>query len=282
MEFRLVHRARGFSVAAMKYAVIGCGKMGTALVAGAIRAGSVSARNVTGCDPFPAAASAFAEATGATVGGGTQSAVAAADVVLLCVKPHDAANVIASLATPDAGGKLLISVVAGVSLAALQSAAPESWRVIRAMPNTPALVGKGATAFCRGTSATDDDAAEAMKLFSSVGIAIEVAERLMDAVTGLSGSGPAFGFLCIEALADGGVAAGLPRDHAMKLAAQTMLGAAAMVAETGMHPAALKDAVASPGGTTIAGIEALEKGGLRAALISAVTAAARRARELGG
>jgi len=255
--------------------------MGTALVGGAIRAGALAADQVTGCDPFPAAAAAFAETTGSNTTTDAASAVAEADVILLCVKPHDAASVIASLALEDATGKLLISVVAGVSLAALEAAAPASWRVIRSMPNTPALVGKGATAFCRGGQAADADAAFAMELFSSVGLAIEVPERLMDAVTGLSGSGPAYGFLCIEALADGGVAAGLPRDHAMKLAAQTLLGAAAMVIETGMHPGALKDAVASPGGTTIAGIEALERGGLRATLISAVTAAAKRAAELG-
>jgi pyrroline-5-carboxylate reductase len=236
---------------------------------------------VTGCDPYPAAAAAFAEATGAQIRTDAAAAVAEADAVLLCVKPHDATHVLASLAAKDSASKLLVSVVAGVSLDALEAAAPASWRVVRAMPNTPALVGKGATAFCRGSRATDEDAAVAMKLFSSVGLAIEVPERLMNAVTGLSGSGPAYGFICIEALADGGVAAGLPRDHAMKLAAQTLLGAAAMVAETGMHPAALKDAVASPGGTTIAGIEALEKGGLRAAMIAAVQAAAKRAKELG-
>jgi len=266
----------------MKFAIMGCGKMGTALVAGAIRAGAVSAQNVVGFDPYPAAGAAFAEATGASTVGDASAAVADADAVMLCVKPQDAAEVLTGLAANDSGHKLLISVVAGVSLSTLQAAAPASWRVIRAMPNTPALVGKGATAFCRGESATDDDAMLASRLFSSVGIAMEVPEHLMDAVTGLSGSGPAYGFLCIEALADGGVAAGLPREQAMKLATQTLLGAAAMVAETGMHPAALKDAVASPGGTTIAGIEALEKGGLRATLISAVVAASERACELGG
>jgi len=265
----------------MKCVVIGCGKMGTALVGGAIRAGALSADEVTGCDPYPAAAAAFADTTGAKTTGDVASAVAGADVVLLCVKPHDATGVIDSLAAKDCASKLLVSVVAGVTLRVLEAAAPASWRVIRTMPNTPALVGKGASAFCRGANATDGDAGFAMRLFSSVGLAIEVPERLMDAVTGLSGSGPAYGFLCIEALADGGVAAGLPRDHAMKLATQTLLGAAAMVAETGLHPAALKDAVASPGGTTIAGIEALEAGGFRAALISAVTAAAKRAGEMG-
>lgn len=265
----------------MKCVVIGCGKMGTALVGGAIRAGALAADLVTGCDPYPAAATAFAETTGAKTSADAAIAVADADVVLLCVKPHDAVGVIASLAAQGAEDKLLISVVAGVRLAALEAAAPASWRVIRSMPNTPALVGKGATAFCRGGNASDADAAFAMEVFSSVGLAIEVPERLMNAVTGLSGSGPAYGFLCIEALADGGVAAGLPREQALKLAAQTLLGAAAMVTETGAHPGVLKDAVASPGGTTIAGIEALENGGLRAALIAAVSAATKRAGEMG-
>jgi len=265
----------------VKLGVIGCGKMGTALVAGAIRAGAVRAEDVTGHDPHPAAAAAFSDATGAAIAQNVQQAVSGADTVLLCVKPMVAIPALECLNHAHGGEKLLVSVVAGVTTAALEAAAPPAWRVIRAMPNTPALVGRGASAFCRGGRAGDADAAAAMRLFSAVGIAIEVPERLIDAVTGLSGSGPAYGFICIEALADGGVAAGLPREQALQLAAQTLLGAASMVLETGTHPAALKDAVASPGGTTIAGIEALERGGLRAAMIAAVTAAARRARELG-
>ena len=142
-------------------------------------------------------------------------------------------------------------------------------RVIRVMPNTPALVGASASAYSLGTHATKADAALAQTLLGSVGIALEVKEKLLDAVTGLSGSGPAYAFLMIEALADGGVAAGLPRDIAQKLAAQTLLGSAKMVLETGMHPGALKDAVCSPGGTTIAGIHALETGGFRGAVMSA-------------
>lgn len=255
--------------------------MGTALVGGAIRAGAIAAEDVTGFDPYGAAAEAFAGETGALLSEDAASMVAASDVVLLCVKPHLATSVLADVAVDDGGSKLVISVVAGIPLAVLQGAVPPSWRVVRAMPNTPALVGKGATAFCRGANATDEDAAMAMDFFSAVGIAMEVPERLMDAVTGLSGSGPAYVFMCIEALADGGVAVGLPRDQALQLATQTLLGGATMVAETGTHPAVLKDAVASPGGTTIAGIEALEKGGLRATLISAVSAAAKRAGELG-
>jgi pyrroline-5-carboxylate reductase len=149
------------------------------------------------------------------------------------------------------------------------------------MPNTPALVGKGAAAFCRGASATEADAETARTLLGAVGLAVEVPERLMDAVTGLSGSGPAYVYLMIEALADGGVKTGLARADAVKLAAQTVLGAAAMVLETGLHPAVLKDMVTSPGGTTIAGLAELERHGVRAALIDAVSTATRRATELG-
>ena len=149
------------------------------------------------------------------------------------------------------------------------------------MPNTPALVGASASAYTLGTKATRTDAATVQQLLASVGLALEVAEKLIDAVTGVSGSGPAYAFLMIEALADGGVAAGLPRDVAQKLAAQTLLGAAKMVLETGQHPAVLKDAVCSPGGTTIEAMHELEKGGVRAALITAVRAAADKARKLG-
>ena len=148
------------------------------------------------------------------------------------------------------------------------------------MPNTPALVGSSASAFAVGGTATREDAALVQSLLSAVGIAMEVKEKLLDAVTGLSGSGPAYGFMMIEALADGGVAAGLPRDVAQRLAAQTLLGAARMVLETGQHPGALKDAVCSPGGTTIEAVHELEKSGLRAALIGAVRAASDKARRL--
>ncbi len=266
----------------MKLGVIGCGKMGTALIQGAIRSGVVAAADVLGCDPFEKSRAAFTEATGATATADAASLAATCDVLLLCTKPHDISKALTAAANSAAGQpRLVISIAAGVTLTALENAAAENFRIIRAMPNTPALVGQGAAAFCLGTRATVDDSLTAKSLLGAVGLAIEVPERLMDAVTGLSGSGPAYIYLVIDALADGGVLAGLPRADAQRLAAQTVLGAATMVLETGEHPAVLKDMVTSPGGTTIAGLAALERHGLRSALIEAVTAATQRATELG-
>lgn len=253
--------------------------MGTALVDGAIRSGAVAAGDVIGVDPVAVAREQFAETTGATVDSDI-SATGGCDVLLLCTKPHDIRDALAA-ATRASGGALVISIAAGVTLAALEAAAGPSARVIRAMPNTPALVGKGAAAFCLGSTATAADAETARRLLGSVGLACELPERLMDAVTGLSGSGPAYVYLTIEALADGGVRNGLPRAEAVKLAAQTVLGSAAMVLETGLHTGELKDMVTSPGGTTIAGLAELERAGARSAFIEAVTAATRRSAELG-
>lgn len=255
--------------------------MGTALVEGAIRSGAVAAENITGVDPWQAARDHFAKATGAAVADGI-SALAGCEVILLCTKPHDVAAALRDASIASHGKPLLvISIAAGITLAALETAAAANLRIVRAMPNTPALVGKGAAGYCMGTRATREDADLARLLLGAVGVAVEVPERLMDAVTGLSGSGPAYVYLVIEALADGGVQAGLPRADALCLAAQTVLGAAAMVLETGGHPAVLKDMVTSPGGTTIAGLAELERQGLRAALMGAVAAATRRAAELG-
>ncbi len=266
----------------MHLGIIGCGKMGTALVEGAIRAGVLSAAEILGCDPAPASREAFSQATGATVTTGAADLARTCEVILLCTKPQDIPAALREAATAAAGQpRLVISIAAGITLAALEAASPDTFRLIRAMPNTPALVGKGAAGYCLGTRATAADAATAQALLAAVGLAIEVPERLMNAVTGLSGSGPAYIYLVIEALADGGVRAGLPRADALKLAAQTALGAAAMVLDTHEHPAVLKDKVTSPGGTTIAGLAELERLGLRSALIAAVGAATRRADELG-
>lgn len=255
--------------------------MGTALVEGAIRAGVIAAGDVIGVDPWLAAQEQFAKVTGARVA--TEiSALAGCEVILLCTKPLDALTAMRAAADACLGQSVLvISIAAGLTVSALEAVAAEHLRVIRAMPNTPALVGKGAAGYCLGTRATPADAAITRLLLGAVGLAVEVPERLMDAVTGLSGSGPAYVYLIIEALADGGVCAGLPRADAVLLAAQTVLGAATMVLETGKHPAVLKDMVTSPGGTTLAGLAVLERHGLRSAMIEAVAAATRRATELG-
>ncbi|MES2997420.1 MAG: pyrroline-5-carboxylate reductase [Verrucomicrobiota bacterium] len=265
----------------MKLGVIGCGKMGTALVAGAVRSGTIKAADVAGMDPHREARESFTKHTGAEAHDGI-GALEGCDVFLLCTKPQDVAGALKSVMEVSGESVLVISIAAGVTLTTLETAAGHATRVIRAMPNTPALVGKGAAAYCLGAKATSSDAEIAKKLLGSVGLAIEVKESLMDAVTGLSGSGPAYVYQVIEALADGGVRVGLARADALQLAAQTVFGAAAMVLETGDHPAVLKDMVTSPGGTTIAGLAELEARGLRSALIEAVAAATRRSRELGG
>jgi pyrroline-5-carboxylate reductase len=179
-------------------------------------------------------------------------------------------------------GKLVVSGAAGISVASLAAGLGPEARVVRVMPNTPALVGEGAAAYCLGPGVSPEDEALVLRLLESVGIARRVPEGLMDAATGLCGSGPAFVYAMIEALSDGGVRVGLPRDLATAMAAQTVLGAARMVLETGLHPGVLKDQVTSPGGTTIAGLHALERGALRATLIDAVQAAALRSAELAG
>ena len=267
----------------MKIGVIGCGQMGTAWVAGILRAGMTAPERVCGYDPVAASAARFAELTGARVAADAGGALEDAEIVLLCTKPGQVAGALAEAGRVMGGrGVLVISIAAGIPLARLEAASPEAFRVVRAMPNTPAMVGKGASAFSGGTRATAEDRRLAGRLLEAVGLAVELPESLLDAVTGLSGSGPAYGYLLIEAMADGGVRAGLPRQEALRLAAQTVAGAAAMVLETGEHPAVLRDRVTSPGGTTIAGLVELERQGVRHGVIQAVDAAARRARELSG
>jgi pyrroline-5-carboxylate reductase len=214
------------------------------------------------------------------------AAVAAkSDVVLLAVKPQDMEPLLGAMAQSrkqkaESRDPLFLSIAAGVTLKQLELWLGGTARVIRSMPNTPALILQGASAFARGKHATDEDAVLAAKVLGAVGSAQEVPEKLLDAVTGLSGSGPAYVYTVIEALADGGVLMGLPRATALQLAAQTVAGAAGMVLNTGKHPAALRDEVTSPGGTTIAGLEQLEKHGLRHALVQAVRKATERSKEL--
>jgi pyrroline-5-carboxylate reductase len=259
---------------------LGAGRMATALAAGWLRAGLLSADRARASDPVPAARAAFTRDTGLPAGPDNVSVVASTDVLILAVKPQNMAALLAEVRPALTAAHLVLSIAAGVTLKQLTSGLGTA-RIIRVMPNTPCLLGASASGYSLGEGATPDDLALTDRLFNAVGRAFRLPEHLLDAVTGLSGSGPAFVYVMIEALADGGVRVGLPRDVAQALAAQTVLGAARMVLETGRHPGALKDEVASPGGTTIAGLHALERAGARGALIDAVVAATSRATELG-
>jgi pyrroline-5-carboxylate reductase len=261
-------------------AVIGSGQMGEALIGGWLAAKTVPAAALFATDAGAERRDVMKRRFGVRTGSDNREAASWADVVVLAVKPQILDAVAKDLSSALAG-KLVLSIAAGVTIAHLAKLAPKGARIVRAMPNTPVLVRDGVSALSFGAGVTEKDQQLARRLFEAVGRAVVVEEKLMDAVTGLSGSGPAYVFLAIEALADGGVKMGLPRTVADLLAAQTVLGAARMVLETGEHPAKLKDRVASPGGTTIAGLHRLEQGGLRAALMAAVEAASKRSEELG-
>jgi pyrroline-5-carboxylate reductase len=265
---------------ALRVGFLGAGKMATALSAGFCRAGLTVRESIVASDVIPAARQHFTEATGARTVDTNAEVVQNSDVLFVAVKPHHVRPLLTEIQPHLAERHLLISIAAGVTLETILGVAGRDRRVVRVMPNTPCLVGASASAYCLGGSASGDDAKLIDRMLSSVGVAVALPEALLDAVTGLSGSGPAYAFVMIEALSDGGVRMGLPRDVATKLAAQTLLGAARMVLETGQHPGSLKDAVASPGGTTIAGLHALEAGGLRGCLMNAVQAATLRSREL--
>ena len=260
---------------------IGAGRMATALAGGLISSGFTSAERVTCSDVLPDAGANFNRETGGRALTTNREVLDHAEVVVLAVKPQQMNGVLADLKDHVNREHVIVSIAAGVPIATLTAALGSDTHVIRVMPNTPCLVGCGAAGYAIGGGTTDEDGELVRQMLLTVGIAVCVPEKLLDAVTGLSGSGPAFVYQIIEALSDGGVAAGLPRDVSTQLAAQTVLGAARMVIETAEHPGTLKDAVASPGGTTIAGLHALERGGLRASLMNAVLAAAARSRELG-
>jgi len=265
----------------LKLGFLGAGKMATALARGILKAGSLTPDDLMASDPYDAARATIAKEAGIRSTASNLDVLRFAQVLFLAVKPEQVAGLLAE-ARPHFGAQhLLISIAAGVPIARIEAALPDGARVIRVMPNTPALVGASASAFAPGKNATDDDVQLVQRLLAAVGLACQVKESLLDAVTGLSGSGPAYAFVLIEALSDGGVAAGLPREIATQLAAQTLLGSAKLLLETGLHPGVLKDMVTSPGGTTIEGLHELEKAGVRGALISAVRAAAEKSRRLG-
>jgi pyrroline-5-carboxylate reductase len=259
---------------------LGAGQMATALARA--WASSRLVGEVLASDPLPAARERFTDRTGCPATPDNRPVVQHADLLVIAVKPQTVAALLAEVRGAVAARRpLVVSIAAGISLARLSEGLGAATRLVRVMPNTPCLVGASASAFAPGENAAEEDVALVQRLLDTVGRAFRVPEALLDAVTGLSASGPAFVYLVIEALSDGGVRAGLPRDVSSVLAAQTVYGAARMVLETGQHPGALKDAVASAGGTTIAGLHELERAGVRGALMSAVEAAARRAAELG-
>jgi len=265
-----------------KIAVLGCGQMNGALVRGWVRAEIIDPAGLRLFNRTRDTAYRLAEdIPDAYIAHDAYDAVHEADIVLLGVKPAPTVPLLTQVHSHLSPGALVISVAAGVRLWEMESATKDQNPIIRVMPNTPALVGEGASAFTRGKQATDEHAALVQTLFSAVGSCVEVAsEELIDAVIGVSGSAPAYFYLIIEALTDGGVRAGLPRATARTLAAQTMLGAAKMVLTTGTHPMALKDAVTTPGGTTIAALGVLESAGLRGTLMEAVRAAAERSKQM--
>lgn len=264
-----------------KIAFLGTGNMAEAFVKGLLRAGTAAPDEILCSEPRPERRAEIEQRYGVATTDDNLAAAAKSDIVVLSVKPQSMDELLEAIAPAIDHSKLVISIAAGVPIAAIARKLGAGVRIVRTMPNTPALVGAGATALARGAHATDADLEQARALFQAVGTTVVVEEPLLDAVTGLSGSGPAFVFLAIEALADGGVKVGLARPVAMALAAQTVLGSAKLVLETGEHPGRLKDQVTSPGGTAIAGVHALEQGGLRAALMAAVEAATKRSKELG-
>ncbi len=262
----------------IQLSAIGGGVMGEALLSRLLAEQLYPASAVLICDPSPERRQYLAATYGVQTSADNQDALAASDALLLAIKPQVLAKVAAEL--PAEGSTLLLSILAGVPLARLQAAFPGR-PIVRAMPNTPATVGAGMTAIAPSEAVTPEQRERARAIFGAVGEVAEVSETLMDAVTGLSGSGPAYVALLVEALADGGVAAGLPRAIAQQLALQTVFGTAQLLRDTGWHPAVLKDRVTSPGGTTIAGVGALEERGFRSAAIEAVKASAARSRQLG-
>jgi pyrroline-5-carboxylate reductase len=260
---------------------IGGGNMAAALIKGLLHAKVVPPEGIIVSDVKQDRLDLLKEKHAIRTTTDNHALVREADVVVLSVKPQVIDKVLGAIGAEIRSAQLVVSVAAGVPVAAMEARLPTGTRVVRTMPNTPATVDAGATAIAAGTHATEEDLEVARRLFAAVGRVVTLDESLLDAVTGLSGSGPAYVMLMIEALADGGVKVGLHRDTALLLAAQTVYGSAKLLLETGEHPGRLKDMVTSPGGTAIAGLHTLESGGLRRTLIDAVEAATNRSATLG-
>ncbi len=261
---------------------VGAGNMAETLYSGLLSTGLALPQQIICSDIRQEHLDMLSKQSGITVTTDNRHVVQSADIIIIAVKPQTVADILKEIAADLDKSKVVISIAAGVPLAAMQEQLPASVRLVRAMPNVCVSVGQGATAIAAGEYAHEEDMDLAKAIFGAVGRCVTLpGDQLLDGVTGLSGSGPAYIFMVIDALADGGVKAGLARDVARELAAQTVLGAAKMLLETGAHPGELKDRVTSPGGTTIAGIHALEQGRLRSTLIQAVQEATRRSKELG-
>ena len=263
-----------------RFGFIGSGKMASALIQGILRSGLATTKTVTASDVAEDAREKLRKQAGIRVTESNEEVVKSSDVVVLAVYPQVVLNVLPEIAALVTDNHLIVSIAAGITTKQLLDGLGGPRRVVRVMPNTPALVGAGAAGYCLAGTATEADGKSVAEFLGVVGRAWQVEERHMDAVTGLSGSGPAYVFTIIEALSDGGVRMGLSRAVATALAAQTVLGSAQMLIETGLHAGQLKDQVTSPGGTTIAGLHALERGGIRGALMNAVEAATIRSEEL--
>ena len=264
----------------LRVAVLGAGKMGGILLQALLKQNLFAASQIHATVAHPEKALALSSQWGVDVGTSNLDAVRQADLIIIGVKPYQVPDVIAEIRRALTKDKTIVSIAASVKTSAIEEAAGVPIGVIRAMPNTPSALGAGVAALCRGKFVTPAQMELAHRLFETVGRSVVVDEKHMDAVTGLSGSGPAYVYIIIEALAEAGVKVGLPRDVATQLAAQTTFGAAKMVLETGYHPALLKDAVTTPAGCTVDGILELEEGGLRVTLIKAVMRATERARQL--
>jgi len=268
-------------LAGSRLALIGGGNMAEALVRGLLRAAVLPPDSIVVTDTRPERLEHFQKHYRVAAVAHNPTAAATADVLILAVKPQILEKVVQEIAPALKPTALIISIAAGVPIASIATHLEPSARVCRTMPNICALVAHAATAIAAGPTATPEDMKQVRAIFEAVGIVVEVEESLMDAATGLSGSGPAYVFLIVEALADAGVRVGLPRYQAQQLAAATVLGSAHLLIDTGLHPGVLKDQVTSPGGTAIAGLHTLEAGGLRTTLINAVVSATERSRQLG-
>jgi len=269
------------ALAGRRIGFIGAGNMAEAIIRGLLESQTVAPSRITASDVMPERLQDMQTAYDINTTDDNAALVKGSDILVLAVKPQVVGKVLHHIGPHTDDTKLIISIVAGLTVATMATALGPGTRIVRTVPNTPVFVGEGMVALASDGPARDDDYEVTAAIFSPVARIVSIEEKLMDAALGVSGSGPAYGFLMIEALSDGGVKMGLPRPIALELAAQTLLGAAKMCLESGRHPGQLKDMVTSPGGTTIAALHKMEAGGVRSALIDAVEAATRRSEELG-